>query len=97
MNTPDQPRFGPKPTRRELLGMSTAAAGAWAAASWNTAIAADGVEPVRTAVIGTGGRGSDLIRSLTTIEGCDLVAIADDYGPHLEKAAKFRGTASERA
>ena len=80
-----------KSTRRELLGLSTAAAGAWAASSWKSAIAVDGPEPVRTAVIGTGGRGSDLIRSLTTIEGCDLVALADDYPPHLEKAAKFAG------
>ena len=80
-----------KPTRRELLSLSTAAAGAWATSSWKSAIAAGGPEPVRTAVIGTGGRGSDLIRSLTTIEGCDLVALADDYPPHLEKAAKFAG------
>ena len=80
-----------KPTRRELLGLSTAAAGAWATSAWKSAIAADGPEQVRTAVIGTGGRGSDLIRSLTTIEGCELVALADDYPPHLEKASKFAG------
>jgi predicted dehydrogenase len=92
MKTPDQTRSsGLKPNRRELLGLSAAAAGAWASTALTSAVAADGVEPVRTAVIGTGGRGSDLIRSLTTIEGCDLVAIADDYPPHLEKAAKFAG------
>ena len=47
--------------------------------------------PVRVAVIGTGGRGCDLIRALTTIDGVDLIAVCDDYPPHLEQGAKYAG------
>ena len=84
MNTSDRHHAASlKPNRRELLGLSAAAAGAWASTALKSAVAADGVEPVLTAVIGTGGRGSDLIRSLTTIEGCDLVAIAGIQTPHV--------------
>jgi predicted dehydrogenase len=46
---------------------------------------------VRVAVIGTGGRGSDLLRALTTIDGVDVVAVCDDYAPHLEQGAKYAG------
>jgi predicted dehydrogenase len=54
-------------------------------------LAGGDVEPVRVAVIGTGGRGSDLIRRITTIEGANLVAICDDYAPHLKAAGEFAG------
>lgn len=47
--------------------------------------------PVRVAVIGTGGRGSDLIRALTTIDDVALVGVCDDYAPHLEQGAKYAG------
>jgi predicted dehydrogenase len=47
---------------------------------------------VRVAVIGTGARGSDLIRALTTIEGVELVGVCDDYPPHLEQGVKYAGT-----
>src|SRR5882672_386034 len=47
--------------------------------------------PVQVAVIGTGARGSDLIRALTTIEGVELVGVCDDYPPHLEQGAKYAG------
>lgn len=47
--------------------------------------------PVRVAVIGTGARGSDLIRALTTIEGVELVGVCDDYPPHLAQGAKYAG------
>lgn len=50
-----------------------------------------GNSPVRVAVIGTGGRGSDLIRALTTIDGVELIAVCDDYPPHLEQGAKYAG------
>lgn len=46
---------------------------------------------VRVAVIGTGARGSDLIRALTTVEGVELVGVCDDYPPHLEQGAKYAG------
>lgn len=47
--------------------------------------------PVRVAVIGTGARGSDLIRALTTIDDLELIGICDDYPPHLEQGAKYAG------
>ena len=47
--------------------------------------------PVKVAVIGTGGRGTDLIRKLSTIEATEIVAICDNYPPHLKKASKFAG------
>lgn len=52
---------------------------------------ADDGAPVRVAVIGTGARGSDLIRALTTIDGVELVGVCDDYPPHLEQGAKYAG------
>lgn len=55
----------------------------------------DGAEPVRVAVIGTGGRGSDLIRSLTTIPRADIVAVCDDYEPHREQGLKYAGGAAK--
>ena len=63
-------------------------AGATLAAS---AVRGAGDTPVRVAVIGTGGRGSDLLRALTTIEGLELVGVCDDYAPHLEQGAKYAG------
>jgi predicted dehydrogenase len=77
-----------KTSRRSFLeatGSLLAVAGAAQVAT------AAGQEPVRTAVIGTGARGSDLLRALTTIQGCEVVAIADDYPPHLERGAKYAG------
>jgi predicted dehydrogenase len=47
--------------------------------------------PVRVAVIGTGGRGSDLLRALTTIDEVTLIGVCDDYPPHLEQGAKYAG------
>ena len=76
------------PTRREFL---TATGAAVLAQTAIAAAQAAETEPVRVAVIGTGGRGSDLLRSLTTIAGVDLVAICDDYPPHLDRAAKYAG------
>jgi predicted dehydrogenase len=47
--------------------------------------------PVRVAVVGTGARGCDLIRALSTIDGAEIVAVCDDYGPHLEKGRSYAG------
>ncbi len=52
--------------------------------------------PVRVAVIGTGGRGSDLLRALTTIEGVELIAVCDDYAAHLEQGAKYAGPQAKK-
>lgn len=58
-----------------------------------SAVAADddAADPVRVAVVGTGGRGSDLIRSLTTIPRANIVAVCDDYEPHREQGLKYAG------
>ncbi len=73
-----------KPTRRTFLGV---AGGALAAG----VLHADEPEPVRVAVIGTGARGSDLTRALTTLDGADVAGVCDDYPPHLEQGAKYAG------
>ena len=74
-------------TRREFLG----AAVAFTVAANVNPLSALERESIRVAVIGTGGRGSDLIRKLSTIEDAQIVAIADDYEPHLQRAAKYAG------
>ncbi len=48
-----------------------------------------GDTPVRIAVIGTGGRGTDLLRKLLTIEGAEIVALCDNYEPHLKRAVEI--------
>ena len=71
-------------TRRTFLGTAGAALTA------NAMLRAE--EPaIRIALIGTGARGSDLLRALTTIDGIELVGVCDDYPPHLEQGAKYAG------
>lgn len=47
--------------------------------------------PVKVAVVGTGGRGTDLIRKLSTIERANIVAVCDDYEPHLLRGGDAAG------
>jgi predicted dehydrogenase len=75
-------------TRRDFLGV---AAGAAVSAGAQALQAADKPEPVTVAVIGTGGRGSDLVRALSTIRSARIVGVCDDYAPHLERGAKYAG------
>lgn len=75
------------PTRREFLG----AAVALTVVAGVNPLSALERQPIRIAVIGTGGRGSDLIRKLSTIDDAQIVAICDDYEPHLQRAAKYAG------
>ncbi len=76
------------PSRRRFL----AAAAAVAPAAHAVARQEPGDEPpVRVAVVGTGGRGSDLIRALTTLDAADVVGVCDDYPPHLEQGQKYAG------
>ncbi len=49
-------------------------------------------EPVRVAVVGTGGRGTDLIRKLSTIERANIVAVCDNYPPHLKGGLEAAGS-----
>ncbi len=46
---------------------------------------------VRVAVVGTGGRGTELVRNLTTIKQAEIVAVCDDYEPHLANGAEAAG------
>jgi predicted dehydrogenase len=71
--------------RREFLGATAAAALAAGQAR------AMDPEPVRLLVIGTGARGSDLIRALNTIEGAVIAGVCDDYEPHLAQGARYAG------
>ena len=70
-------------TRRNFLAASVAATA--------TLARANDEPPVKVAVIGTGGRGSDLLRALSTIDEAEIVGICDDYPPHLEQGAKYAG------
>lgn len=47
--------------------------------------------PVRVAVVGCGGRGADLIRKLSTITKARIVAVCDDYEPHLLRGKTAAG------
>ncbi|MBA4147505.1 MAG: Gfo/Idh/MocA family oxidoreductase [Verrucomicrobia bacterium] len=74
-------------TRREFI---VTAAGALATASVSN-VFAQGAGKIRVAVIGTGGRGCDLVRKLSTIESAEIVAVSDDYEPHLRNGARYAG------
>lgn len=76
----------PPHTRRSFL-----AASATSLAAAPLLASAEGAVPVRCAVVGTGGRGSDLIRKLVDLAEADLVAICDDYPPHLKYGARYAG------
>ncbi len=48
---------------------------------------------LQVAVVGTGGRGSDLIRKLTTFRDVEIVGVCDNYPPHLEHGIEYSGGA----
>lgn len=73
------------PSRRDFLTATSAVLSAPLLAA-----AAD-TPPVRVAVVGTGGRGSDLIRKLVDLREAKLVGICDNYPPHLKYGAKYAG------
>jgi predicted dehydrogenase len=52
---------------------------------------ADDPEPVRVAVVGTGSRGCDLLRALSTIDSAEIVALCDSYQPHLAQGQEYAG------
>jgi predicted dehydrogenase len=76
-------------SRRGFFGAATATFLASGAVEGRGARA--DAEPVRVLVIGTGARGSDLIRSLTTIEGVEVAGVCDDYPLHLQQGVKYAG------
>lgn len=73
--------------RMFLQGAGSALAASWVA----SAAAEDSDEAVTVGVIGTGARGCDLIRALSTIDGVRIVAVCDPYGPHLERGWQLAG------
>ena len=75
-------------TRRGFL---QATAGAALLGAVQPATAQSEEPPVTVGVIGTGARGCDLIRALTTIPSGRVVAVCDDYGPHLERGWQYAG------
>ncbi len=78
--------------RREFIGQSTAYSLAGLALPLPSFT---GEAPVRLAVVGTGGRGTDLIRKLSTIERASIVGICDNYEPHLQKAQQAAGPSAK--
>ena len=77
--------------RRNFLRVSATVAAGAALVQREQARSDDGLEPIRIAVIGTGARGCDLIRALTTIAAAKVVAVCDPYGPHLERGWQYAG------
>ena len=77
--------------RRRFLASSSVAVMACAGSVAEPVSAADRTKKVRVAVVGSGGRGSDLIRALSTIERACITAVCDDYPPHLEQGIRYAG------
>lgn len=80
-------------TRRTFLGTAASLA---AATQTSAVFGGDDRAEISVAVIGTGARGSDLIRALTTVEGVKITGIVDDYEPHLMKGAEYAGPQARR-
>ena len=78
-------------TRRSFRQDSTALATGAVIAQAEPVYGEGSLEPIRIAVIGTGARGCDLIRALTTIAAAKVVAVCDPYGPHLERGWQYVG------
>ena len=81
--------------RRFLVESGTALALGGLAQHARAVASDDEPRPVRVALVGTGGRGSDLLRALATIDGAVVVAICDDYSPHLERAREYAGPGAQ--
>lgn len=75
-------------SRRRFLGATSSLL---AASTLSSLTAAESDEPLKVAVIGTGARGCDLLRSLTTIPSIRVAAVCDDYPPHLARASEYAG------
>lgn len=83
--------------RREFLERSKAFALAGMALPLHPQLMSFSDAPaVRVGVVGTGGRGTDLVRKLSTIERAEIVAVCDDYAPHLRRGAEAAGEQVEQ-
>lgn len=78
-------------SRRDFLASAALTASVVGQSLAKEALAGDDSDPVRVAVIGTGARGCDLIRALTTIPAARVVALCDPYGPHRERGWQYAG------
>src|SRR5262245_29396094 len=90
----------PDNSRREFLEKLSALAGGGvllASAPWvaKAVAAASGTQApddfVRIGMIGVGSRGRSLLRNLLKSTQCRIVAVCDDYPPHLERAVELAG------
>jgi predicted dehydrogenase len=75
----------PTPTRRRFIVSASTATAATIAGSVGTAFAAN--DTINVGVIGTGGRARHLMKSLATIEGVKIIALADVWDNALSLAA----------
>ena len=78
-------------SRRDFFRASAALATSAALVRAQPADDGRDADPLRIAVVGTGARGCDLIRALTTIAAAKVVAVCDPYGPHLERGWQYAG------
>jgi len=73
-------------TRRELLAAS---ATVMASCKRSPIVAAASGDPVRFGLIGTGSRGTFLLKRLLNVESARCAALCDIYRPNLDKAKEF--------
>jgi predicted dehydrogenase len=78
-------------SRRQFIQASAVLTAGVALASGDESRGEERTAPLDIAVIGTGARGCDLIRALTTIAAVKVVAVCDPYGPHLERGWQYAG------
>ena len=52
-------------------------------------------ESIRVSVVGAGSRGCELLRHLVAMESVTLVAVCDDFVPHLEHGKKTAGDSAK--
>ncbi len=76
-------------SRREFIAKTTGGAAglAFTAASWNKAFGAN--DRIRLGVIGTGNRGSDVMRWFQKEPEVEIVALCDCYDKHLDQAMEM--------
>lgn len=60
----------------------------WVMASVEDGLKAPDAQKVRLAVVGMGSRGKYLLGNMLKSPSCVVVAVCDDYAPHLEEAVK---------
>ena len=86
-----------KIARREFITNSAAAAGVAVAGSLvRSARATEADKPVRLGFVGVGGRGSGLMRTVLTMKGVTVPAVADIDPVALNRAQKIAVDAGQK-